>query len=58
MTKKLDEWRLTTMRGCGPSCVRRDLPVYTRRHLQYGDQWGHEHHPGDLVPCGTKVVLR
>ena len=57
MTKKLTEWRRTTMRGCGPACVRMDLLVYTRRK-DGRDYWGHEHHPGELVPCGSKAELR
>lgn len=56
MTKKLTDWRLTTMRGCGPGCVRMDLPVYSRT-LDGRLKVGHEHHPGDVVPCGAKVEL-
>jgi hypothetical protein len=56
VTKKLSEWQLTTMRGCGPNCRRMDLPVYSR--IKGGRLYvGHEHHPGEVVPCGSKVEL-
>jgi hypothetical protein len=57
MTAKKADWKRTTMRGCGPNCRRMDLLVYSREkdgRLQVG----HEHHPGEIVPCGSKVELR
>lgn len=56
MTRKIGEWRLSTMRGCGPNCRRMDLLVYVR--MRDGRLYvGHEHHPGEVVPCGSKVEL-
>lgn len=56
------EWHRTDMRGCKPpeqpgGCRRLDLVVYSR--IRNGRlQTGHEHAPGEVVPCGARVELK
>lgn len=55
-------WRRTDMRGCYPpnqpgGCQRLDLVVYNR--IRNGNlETGHEHPPGESVPCGARVELK